>query len=45
VLPSDVKSIFPDAARHRTARTVRAEVEDVSTDAILAELLDATAVP
>jgi MoxR-like ATPase len=45
VLPSDVKSIFPDAARHRIARTVRAEVEDVSTDAILAELLDATAVP
>jgi MoxR-like ATPase len=45
VLPSDVKGIFPDAARHRIARTVRAEVEDVSTDTIVAELLDATPMP
>jgi MoxR-like ATPase len=40
-----VKGIFPDAARHRIARTVRAEVEDVSTDTIVAELLDATPMP
>ena len=45
VLPADVKSIFPDAARHRIARSVRAEVEDVATDAIVAELLEATGVP
>ncbi|MCC7126382.1 MAG: AAA family ATPase [Acidobacteria bacterium] len=45
VLPADVKSIFPDCARHRIARSVRAEVEDVSTDAIIAELLDATPIP
>jgi MoxR-like ATPase len=45
VLPADVKSIFPDAARHRVARSVRAEVEDVSTDSIVAELLDATPQP
>jgi MoxR-like ATPase len=45
VLPSDVKSVFPDAARHRIGRTVRAEIEDVSTDAIVAELLEATAIP
>jgi MoxR-like ATPase len=45
VLPGDVKSVFPDAARHRIARTVRAEVEDVSTDTIVAEILDATPLP
>jgi MoxR-like ATPase len=45
VLPADVKGIFPDAARHRIARTVRAEVEEVSTDSIVAELLDATPMP
>jgi MoxR-like ATPase len=45
VLPADVKSVFPDAARHRIARTVRAEVEDVATDTIVAELLDATPMP
>jgi MoxR-like ATPase len=45
VLPTDVKSIFPDAARHRIARSVRAEVEEVSTDAVVAELLEATPLP
>jgi MoxR-like ATPase len=45
VLPADVKSVFPDAARHRIARTVRAEVADISTDSVVAELLDATPLP
>jgi MoxR-like ATPase len=45
VLPADVKSVFPDAARHRIARTVRAEVEDIATDTIVSELLDATPQP
>jgi MoxR-like ATPase len=45
VLPADVKSVFPDASRHRIARSVRAEVEDVSTDSIVNELLEATPVP
>jgi len=45
VLPADVKSVFPDASRHRIARSVRAEVEDISTDTIVAELLEATPVP
>ena len=45
VLPVDVKSVFPDAASHRIARSVRAEVEDISTDAIVAELLEATPQP
>jgi MoxR-like ATPase len=45
VLPADVKSIFPDCARHRVARSVRAEVEDVTTDAIIAEVMEATEIP
>jgi MoxR-like ATPase len=45
VLPADVKEIFPDAARHRIARSVRAEAEDVSTDAILQKLIDAVQIP
>jgi MoxR-like ATPase len=45
VLPGDVKSVFPDAARHRIARSVRAEVEDLATDTIVAELLEATPIP
>jgi MoxR-like ATPase len=45
VLPADVKGIFPDAARHRIVRSVRAEVEDISTDTVVAELLEATPVP
>ena len=36
VLPADVKAIFPDAARHRIARSVRAEAEDIVTDTIVA---------
>jgi MoxR-like ATPase len=40
ILPADVKEIFPDAARHRIARTVRAEVEGLSTDAIINKILE-----
>ena len=35
VLPVDVKEIFCDAARHRIARTVRAQAEGVDADAML----------
>jgi MoxR-like ATPase len=45
VRPSDVKDIFPDAARHRIARSVRAEAEDLTTDAMIAQLLDAVPIP
>jgi MoxR-like ATPase len=45
VLPGDVKAVFPDAARHRVARSVRAEVEEITTDTIVAEILDATPIP
>jgi MoxR-like ATPase len=45
VLPEDVKEIFCDATRHRIARTVRAQAENVDADAILQELLTAVAIP
>jgi len=45
VLPADVKEIFCDAARHRLARSVRAQAENVDADAILNDLLLAVAIP
>jgi len=45
VMPQDVKEIFPDASRHRIARTVRAQAENVPADAILEELLAAVPIP
>ena len=45
VLPGDVKEIFCDATRHRIARTVRAQAENVDADAILEELLTAVPIP
>ena len=45
VLPSDIKEIFCDTARHRIARTVRAQAENVEADEILTELLGAVALP
>lgn len=45
VLPGDVKAIFPDAARHRLARTVRAEAEGIETDAIIDRIIDTVAIP
>src|SRR6184192_2687347 len=37
VLPANVKEIYCDAARHRIARTVRAQAENIDTDTILTE--------
>ncbi len=45
VLPEDVKEIFCDAARHRVARTVRAQAEGVDADTILQDLLAAVPIP
>ena len=45
VRPGDVKAIFADAARHRIVRTVRAQAEEISADAIVAELLSAVRIP
>ena len=44
-LPDDVKEIFCDATRHRIARTVRAQAENVHADEILEELLGAVPIP
>jgi len=44
-LPEDVKEIFADATRHRIARTVRAQAENVHADEILHELLRAVPIP
>lgn len=45
ILPLDVKEIFPDAARHRIARTVRAEVEGINTDEIINRILGTVRIP
>ena len=45
VRPGDVKTIFPDVARHRLVRSVRAEAEAIETDTIVARILDAVAIP
>ena len=45
VLPEDVKEIFCDTARHRIARTVRAQAENIEADEILNELLRAVPIP
>jgi MoxR-like ATPase len=44
-LPEDVKELFCDTARHRIARTVRAQAENVEADEILSELLAAVPIP
>jgi len=45
VSPADVKYIAPDVMHHRLGRTIRAEVEGVSTDEIVAEVLRRTPIP
>jgi len=45
VLPADVKELFCDTARHRIARTVRAQAENVEADEILTEILSAVPIP
>ena len=45
VLPADVKFIATDVLHHRLVRTIRAEVESVSTDEIVAEVLRHTPIP
>ena len=44
-LPQDVKTIYRDASRHRIARTVRAQAENIDADQILGELLHAVPIP
>jgi len=45
VSPADVKYIAPDVMHHRLVRTIRAEVEGVSTDEVVAEVLRRTPIP
>jgi MoxR-like ATPase len=45
VLPEDVKEIYCDASRHRIARTVRAQAENIDADVILREVLQAVPIP
>jgi MoxR-like ATPase len=45
VLPSDVKYIAIDCLHHRLVRTIRAEVENIATDEIVAEVLRHTPIP
>jgi MoxR-like ATPase len=44
-LPSDVKEIFLDATRHRVARSIRAQAENIDADRVLGELLRAVPIP
>lgn len=45
VLPADVKFIATDVFHHRLVRTIRAEVENVSTDEVVADVLRHTTIP
>jgi MoxR-like ATPase len=45
VAPADVKYIAPDVLHHRLVRTIRAEVEGVTTDQVVAEVLRRTPIP
>ena len=45
VVPADVKEIYADATRHRLARSVRAQAENVDADHIINELLQAVPIP
>ena len=45
VSPSNVKYIAPEVMHHRLVRTIRAEVEGVTTDEVVAEVLRRTPIP
>jgi MoxR-like ATPase len=45
VTPEDVKAIAPDVLRHRVLTTYEAEAEEVTSDAIVARVLDTVAAP
>jgi len=45
VLPDDVKEIYLDASRHRIARSIRAQAENIDADEILGELLRGVTIP
>jgi MoxR-like ATPase len=45
VIPEDVKELAPDVMRHRIIPTYEAEAEEITTDALIARLLDRIPVP
>jgi MoxR-like ATPase len=45
VVPEDVKAMAPDVLRHRVLLTFEAEAEDVTSDAVIAKVLEAVPVP
>jgi len=45
VVPEDVKAMAPDVLRHRVLLTFEAEAEDVTSDEVIAKILEAVAVP
>ncbi len=45
VIPEDVKEIAPDVLRHRIVPTYEAEAEEITTDDVVARLLDRVEVP
>lgn len=45
VIPEDVRKVAPDVLRHRIGLTYEAEAEEISSDAIITEILDEVQVP
>ncbi len=45
VVPEDVKAIAPDVLRHRVLLTFEAEAEDMTSDDVIAKVLEAVPVP
>jgi MoxR-like ATPase len=45
VIPEDVRALAPDVLRHRVILTFEAEAEDVTSDTVIARLLEAVKAP
>ncbi|HYH47564.1 MAG TPA: AAA family ATPase [Thermoanaerobaculia bacterium] len=45
VIPEDVKELAPDVLRHRIVPTYEAEAEEISSDALIARILERVEVP
>ncbi len=45
VIPEDVRAICPDVMRHRVAVTYEAEAEEITSETIVAEILNSVEVP
>jgi MoxR-like ATPase len=45
VVPEDIRTLAPDVLRHRLVLTFEAEAEDMDSDRVIAQILDAVPVP